>query len=54
MTVEQLLAIVLPDMEEMTEEERVEVVNKIREKFCMHCGVDHGDRILPCSCWNDE
>ncbi len=54
MTVEQLLSIVLPDMEDMTEEQRVEFLNAVREKYCIYCGKDHSDSILPCSCWNDE
>ncbi|MGW8179711.1 MAG: hypothetical protein ACWGQW_13280 [bacterium] len=54
MTIEQLLSIVLPEFEEMSEEERLKFLNAIREKYCIHCGRFHGDSILPCRCWDDD
>lgn len=54
MTLKQLLSIVLPEIDELSREQRVEFLNKIRKKYCMHCGKNHEDSIFPCSCWNDE
>ncbi len=54
MTVEQLLSIILPELENMSGEERLKLIEALREKYCMHCGKYHGDRILPCRCWDDD
>jgi len=54
MTIEQLLTIVFQEMEDMSKMQREEFLNKVREKYCMHCGKDHSDSILPCPCSNDE
>lgn len=54
MTVEQLLSILLPELENMDDEERLRLFNELCEKYCIHCGKFHGDSILPCRCWDDD
>ena len=36
-------------LKEISQEDRVDVLDKIREIFCIHCGGEAG-----CQCWNDE
>lgn len=44
--------LLIPCMEEMTDEERLEVIAEIESRYCRECGRDDPSGI--CQCWNDE
>lgn len=37
-------------LEQLDAEQRLWILDKILENFCIHCGTDK----MPCYCWNDE
>lgn len=46
MTAEEKLRDITQQVDELTEDERVELFNQ----YCIHCG----DKDPSCQCWNDE
>lgn len=45
-----MLALLLDDMKNLTDEQRMRVVNLFASEFCIHCGSLH----LPCYCTRDD
>lgn len=46
---QKLVDAVKDAMPSLTADERLEVMEDIREGWCRHCGGE-----APCCCWNDE
>ena len=45
----KLVNTLISRMEKMTDKERWELIYKIAQRYCYHCG-----DLSPCGCWNDE
>jgi len=49
---EGLISVLNDRMGEMTNDERIKVMDAVMKGYCIYCGcVDHENR---CQCWNDE
>jgi RNase P subunit RPR2 len=40
-------------MKDMTPDERLDLISRIKRGYCEHCGHPEQDG-RPCQCWNDE
>lgn len=50
---QRILQSLLEEMKMSTPDTVCEVVWRIKENFCIHCGRQHGPDSY-CQCWNDE
>lgn len=41
-------------LERMTGDERIRVIDAVKDGYCRHCGNEQRVRGRSCQCWNDE